>query len=587
MRILSIFFLVSLCVASSLFSQSAKKTIRLDWVDSNPNQKKYQLSDKPTDSLSAVKFAQKLVLEMQSDGYLLASLDSFYSQKPSGWISLLFAGEQFEWARLSRGNLEKEILEKSGYREQFYQNKTLKISSWQKLSNNILNYFENNGYPFSILKLDSIRQNENQISASISHQKGPLILFDTLIIRGEATIRKDFLTKYIGWETGKPYSEQTARNAIKKLKSMTYLKSISEAKILFRQDKAFLSLELESAKSTQIDGILGVLLNENPITQERKPVITGRADIRLQNPFGRGKLIELQFQRIKIASQKFDIAYTHPNLLNTNLDVKVNLKYLKEDSLFINLNRILELTYRAGKSGNFSFLADVSDSRLTTSFAKNAPSELQNYTASEFSAYGIGWEWENTDNFLLPKKGWKLNLRLKIGNKDLKPSLTTDEPNYEEIYGDVALKSTQFVSEFTLSKFWQTGENTSLLTQLNSGKVFNENLFQNDLFRIGGLTSLRGFNENFFFVSAYSILTLEQRFFLSDESYFLLFYNQAYLESEVENFGFTDFPLGFGTGFSFRTQAGIFTFVYSLGKSENQPIDFRLSKIHFGLKSLF
>jgi outer membrane protein assembly factor BamA len=247
----------------------------------------------------------------------------------------------------------------------------------------------------------------------------------------------------------------------------------------------------------------------------------------------------------------------------------------------------LELTYRAGKSGNFSFLADVSDSRLTTSFAKNAPSELQNYTASEFSAYGIGWEWENTDNFLLPKKGWKLNLRLKIGNKDLKPSLTTDEPNYEEIYGDVALKSTQFVSEFTLSKFWQTGENTSLLTQLNSGKVFNENLFQNDLFRIGGLTSLRGFNENFFFVSAYSILTLEQRFFLSDESYFLLFYNQAYLESEVENFGFTDFPLGFGTGFSFRTQAGIFTFVYSLGKSENQPIDFRLSKIHFGLKSLF
>ncbi len=568
------------------FPQSAKKTIRLDWVDSNPNQKKYQLSDKPTDSLSAVKSARKLVLEMQSDGFLLASLDSFYLEN-DGWISLLFAGEQFEWASLRRGNLEEEILDKSGYREQFYQNKTLKISSWRKLSNNILKYLGNNGYPFSILKLDSVQQIGNQMSASISHQKGPFILFDTLIIKGEATIRKDFLTKYIGWETGKPYSEQTARNAIKKLKSITYLKSKSPPKILFRQDKALLVLELESAKSTQIDGVLGVLLNENPITQERKPVITGRADIRLQNPFGRGKLIELAFQRIKIASQKFDIAYTHPNLLNTNLDVKVNLKYLKEDSLFINLNRIVELTYRAGKSGNFSFLADVSDSRLTTSFARNAPSELQNYTASEFSAYGIGWDWENTDDFILPKKGWRLNLRLKIGNKDLKPSLTTDEPNYAEIYGDVALKSTQFISEFTLSKFWRTGENSSLLTRLNSGRIFNENLFQNDLFRIGGLTSLRGFNENFFFVSTYSILTLEQRFFLSDESYFLLFYNQAYLESEVDNFGFTDFPLGFGTGFSFRTQAGIFTFVYSLGASDNQPIDFRLSKIHFGLKSLF
>jgi translocation and assembly module TamA len=50
-----------------------------------------------------------------------------------------------------------------------------------------------------------------------------------------------------------------------------------------------------------------------------------------------------------------------------------------------------------------------------------------------------------------------------------------------------------------------------------------------------------------------------------------------------------DSPTGLGAGLSFRTAAGLFQFVYSVGRSELLNTGFSLSnsKIHFGLTSRF
>ena len=57
-----------------------------------------------------------------------------------------------------------------------------------------------------------------------------------------------------------------------------------------------------------------------------------------------------------------------------------------------------------------------------------------------------------------------------------------------------------------------------------AGSVMNKNLFTNDLFRLGGLNSLRGFNENFFFVSQYVLGNFEFRIQGSRETYFFGFF---------------------------------------------------------------
>ena len=74
-----------------------------------------------------------------------------------------------------------------------------------------------------------------------------------------------------------------------------------------------------------------------------------------------------------------------------------------------------------------------------------------------------------------------------------------------------------------------------LLLRLRGEGLLNPRLFINDLFRLGGLNSLRGFNENQFYTSAYAVATAEFRQFIGADSYVFLFADQAYLRHDLAN----------------------------------------------------
>lgn len=98
---------------------------------------------------------------------------------------------------------------------------------------------------------------------------------------------------------------------------------------------------------------------------------------------------------------------------------------------------------------------------------------------------------------------------------------------------------------------------------------------------------MRGFVENQFYTSTFGIANLELRAMFSQETYFLVFFDQSALIDELQLSQEVEFPFGTGAGFSFSTSAGIFNFVFALGKSSSQPFSMEYSKIHFGYISRF
>ncbi|MFC7666390.1 hypothetical protein ACFQT0_02330 [Hymenobacter humi] len=98
---------------------------------------------------------------------------------------------------------------------------------------------------------------------------------------------------------------------------------------------------------------------------------------------------------------------------------------------------------------------------------------------------------------------------------------------------------------------------------------------------------MRGFSENQFYTSSYAVGTAEFRQFIGPDSYVFLFADQAYTRRDEGPDRRPDQPTGLGTGLSFRTPAGLFQFVYSMGRARSQPFELRTSKIHFGLTSRF
>ena len=106
-------------------------------------------------------------------------------------------------------------------------------------------------------------------------------------------------------------------------------------------------------------------------------------------------------------------------------------------------------------------------------------------------------------------------------------------------------------------------------------------IFQNELNRFGGLTNQRGFDEDELLSTTKSSSTLEYRFLLDKNSHVFAFYDQTWYENNTSNY-YKDTPYGFGVGFSFSTNFGVFSISYALGKQFENPVLLNNSKVHFG-----
>jgi len=149
------------------------------------------------------------------------------------------------------------------------------------------------------------------------------------------------------------------------------------------------------------------------------------------------------------------------------------------------------------------------------------------------------------------------------------------------------LNSTLYTFNSDLALYIPLKKRSVIKLGVQTGYTFNENLFDNELLRIGGLKTLRGVDEEAIFASFYSIQTLEYRFLLEQNSFLYLFTDAAYYEKKTKDNYLSDRPYSFGLGISFETNAGIFSVSYAIGKQFDNPVQFRSAKIHFGFISFF
>ena len=111
------------------------------------------------------------------------------------------------------------------------------------------------------------------------------------------------------------------------------------------------------------------------------------------------------------------------------------------------------------------------------------------------------------------------------------------------------------------------------------------NYVTNELFRIGGYNSIRGFNEESIFATSYSILNLEYRHKTSKTDYFYT----------VSGFGFYSNQLvtinsnlySFGLGYLFSTKTGLLNLSYVLGKVKTKDLKIGDAKFHVNFKVEF
>lgn len=512
-------------------------------------------------------------------GYLGATSElSFHSEGKAEVI--FFAHQVFKTAYISQGSISDEIKNKVGFVVESYHNRPFSYQRLVKMLNSILDYAENHGYPFASIKLDSISLSNRELNARLNYQSGPLIVFDSLIISGYDKVKSNYLMTHLGMYKGKPYDEKIISEIQKKIKLLSFIRLTEKTEINILNGKCNVILKLAQNKVSKLDGILGVLPGQN---EDESLLITGQLNLDLRNLFSSGKRLAMEWQSFDVNSQLLDMLYYHPNLFRTPLNVQGDFHLLKQDTTFINRELAFEFSVLSKNSNRIGFRSELISSRLiSTSYLQNV-TELPENTDYNLNYYGFNYQLNRFNDINLPTKGWGLIFNGSAGQKKIKtnPSLN------EDLYKEIELNSIQFKLHGELENFWTVYNNILLRTKVTGGYLKGDNLFESDLYRIGGLGSLRGFSENQFYTSGFGVANFEIRAMFTQETYFMLFFDQAVIRDDFDLMQDIQYPFGTGGGFSFSTDAGVFNFVIAMGKSSDQPFGINYSKIHFGYISRF
>jgi len=568
----------------------AQKQFTLEIKSAFPSEILNKLSYKKTfnSKTERDKEIQKILFELYDNAYLTASIDSvvFFpsplGEGAGGEVAVhIQPGSQYKWATLRKGNVDEGILSEVGYREKVFFGKPFSYKETRKIQEKILTYCENNGYPFASLKLDSILISGTSLSASLNLQKNILIKIDSVVNRGSAKISSVYLQSYLGIRNGDLYNESLIRKTGTRIKELPFVKEKIPFRVLFPGEKAKIEMFLEKKQASRFDGIVGLL----PDNKTGKVLFTGDVRLKLHNSLNRGELLELNWRRLQVSTQDLKTRLIFPFLFKTPFGIDASFKLYKKDSTFLEVNPNIGIQYHLSGENYFKVFVNRKQIILINTTGLENLTVLPPYADISSSIYGMSIRLQNLDYRLNPRKGYVLTGTAGAGNKIIKKN---DKLN-PVIYNGLKLNSVQYSAELETEIFLPIQNRSTIKLGTNSAFLQNDNLFQNELFRIGGLKTLRGFDEESILASFYSIFTLEYRYLLEENSYLYFFADGAYYVNQSLAFSGDryDTPYGFGAGISFETKAGIFSINYALGKQFSNPIDIRAGKVHFGIVNHF
>ncbi|MCZ4407344.1 BamA/TamA family outer membrane protein [Cryomorphaceae bacterium 1068] len=522
-----------------------------------------------TDSLTALIQLKSVTDKFQAAGFLTAGIDSIAPFRSDTVEVQIYTGPKFKWALLNSGNIPEETLSIIGFREELYFQESLNTKQIQRLFKKLLDQAENSGYPFAQVYLDSVQIDKDQIKATLNYQKGDFVEIDSLIIKGELSTNRRYIENFIGFKKGRPYNQSDLRNIPTRLKEIQFIQTIKPYEVGMRPGVADIYLYLKPRKASNFDGILGVL--PDPVTGDI--LFTGDVKLNLMNALKRGETIKLQWQRLQTQTSQLDIQFKYPFLFNTPLGIDFKFNLYRRDTTFSQnrLNVGLEYYFPGDKR------VKVFYENQGANVIGNSDFVSPDLADSQTNLFGIGAYVSDLDYRFNPRNGYYLETTAATGQKEIT----------SQVEGEANQKSDIYNFNLDAGYFLPLFKRSALHFRMQGGMFLNENMFRNEIYRIGGLKTLRGFDEQAIFASSFAIGTIEYRFILEQNSNLFVFFDQAYYEDESTEEKLSDTPFGFGAGVNFETNAGVFSLTYALGRQFDNDVSFRGGKIHFGFISFF
>ena len=417
-----------------------------------------------------------------------------------------------------------------------------------------------NGNVFARIKLENITKKRNSLFADVKLLKGDSRNIDSIIVKGYDKISKSHIKYYAGIKKGKKFNKSKLIEKNNILNTLGFVSVTKPPEILFKKDSTIVYLYLKKEKNNLFDGILGFATDEN----SQKLIFNGYLNLELNNNLNFGEQFLLNYKADGNNQQKFRARLTLPYLFKTPFGIITELKIFKRDSTFSTSDQLIKVKYQISPNSK-TYLGYKSYESSNLRKDNSLYIDVEDYT-SNFLLTGVSYT-KTQNNVLFPIKT-EIYLDSEIGSKETK---NTNE--------------TQVRASLMVHYIFNLNYKNSIYLKNSTQLLNSENYLTNELFRFGGINSIRGFNENSIDASFYSVLNSEYRYQFNQDIYVHSIIDFAYFENKI--IALKQKLYSFGVGIGLQTGTSIIKFSIANGNAENQNFNFSNTKIHIGISSKF
>ena len=422
----------------------------------------------------------------------------------------------------------------------------IKTREFSDLTNQLLEQIDRKGNSFSeityvnpLLKNDTLFL-EMKISNSSSRK------IDKVITKGYEDFPKKFITKYFLIDKNTVFSKQKLNQVSALSNKLDFIKEKKAPEVLFKKDSTHLYLFLDKIGTSSFDGLVNFSSKENG----KGLLLNGNLDLKLNNTFNTGEKFEIIWNKVSDEKTDFKINSYVPYVLNSKFSTTLEFYLYRQDSTFINTNFELKTDYSINQKSHASILYSSEKSNYLLNISNNDLASYSNYFI------GLGYELKKSSTSNLYKYKNGLNLNLTIGKRK------TDTESINQL-------------KFHFSAFANVQINNRgyLNIKNESGLLTSKNYLFNELFRIGGANSIRGYNEQSIFTNGYSYSNIEFRYSLDTSSYLYSITDLGVYKENTTNK--IKKLLGIGAGYQFRINNNLVNlgYVISTNSSTNAKLN--------------
>ena len=417
----------------------------------------------------------------------------------------------------------------------------------------------NNGDPFAQVKLINLTQEGSMIYAGleiINSEK--LRTIDQIYVKGYEKFPKGYVKNGLGLTIGDLFSEEALLNSETIVSNISFVQQTKSPEVLFSKDSTYLYYFLEKKKNSFFDGLIG-FSSDN---EENKLVFNGYLDLKLLNIFNKGEVTQIFWQNNGQSRREFKFYSQWPYVFRSKFSTEFHFNLYQQDSTFNQITTLAGLSYPITQNTRIGLLFDYSGSN---NLEESSVDAIESFDRIGFRLHYV---WKKPFQSILNWNKFYLESDLLLAKR------TAETASNE-----------QFLFTLISNYTYEFNPKTYVFLQLQSGYLYSDDYFTNELFRVGGTETIRGFREQAFFANAYGILNLEGRYRTNNTDFFFTVTDLAVVQNNI--LASDNTLLSLGIGYTLFTRIGRIQLTYATGKIDQEPFSFNQSAFHMKVQNNF